>query len=387
MRFPLLLPLIVIVIVLGSAHSASAATDYTQVTRQLTDDLKAVSINTPVWLAQRLPTMMAQSGLGSGVALSDDAGTVSIGLILGRVGLLNGFSQVGFGTEALGFEEALPDNLPWPQFGVTVGVGLGYGLELGVDAQFIPEMDVGLFDDVSMKVGMFSIASALRWRINQADGGIPAVTLGVGGSYYRGVMAFGAGYADTLHFEAERTRTLPDGSTGTVTGTFDGEYSLSGAPEMNWELFQVGPELRVAWSLGPVRPYFGFGFAMTFGDVTGGADVRANATATFTATSTGAGQTVSERETVTPVDIEESSFVSVPAARYLMRPFIGMDLVFGPVAITLQVDYALASSDPSPENLSTIGQSFSDGFLYSDASKNAVLAEALVGTLALRFIF
>ena len=365
----------------ASGGTGSQAPLDTEVFNRLTNDIRTLSTNAPVWLAEHLPAMMDQAGLGAGLALDEDEWAFSIGLIPLRIGLLNQFSQVGRGTEMMDYEKKLPGLLPWPQFGVTAGLAFPIGLEVTAELQFIPEMDLNMADALSVKVGMVSVGLAVHWRINCAKGGLPSFILGVQGSYYTGSMEVGADHKRSYEYA-----TTMDVQGQDVDGKMHGDYALSGAPYMGWDLYQIGPELKIAWKAGPVQPYFGFGFGYASGRVYGGARLTARASATFTASSGG----YSESTTEDIVKEDRSRHVEVTPDLYVMRPFLGLELRFGVFSIGLQVDYALVSQDPLRTNYDELGGSFaSDGgsYLYNKASKRSTLHEALVGSLSVRLVF
>lgn len=349
---------------------ADEATD--EVLRQIRSDVTAISVNTPIWLARHLPAAMAETGLGAGITIGDDGGGVSIGVLPVRLSLFNQFSQVGHGTSLLGFEDVLPGNLPWLQFGASVGVGLSHGVEVGLDVQFIPKMDMGFGSAVRLETTMISTALALRWRVNNPHGAVPALIIGVGGSYYGGKIAMGAG------FESDYALTT---KTTAGTTTIEGTYAFSGAPEASWRLFQLLPELRLAWKLGPVHPYIGFGLGFTWGEVIGGARLSARATIDRVD-----GKAVNEPDVVYE---ETGDLYSAEAARFLMRPHIGIDFVIGPLAITTQVALAVTNQDRLGGNLGEAASAFNPGadggFLYNDAAKSSSTSAALVASLGLRF--
>ena len=339
-------------------------------------DVTALAVNTSIWLSQHLPAMMAQAGTGAGIEIGDDAGGVSLGIIPVRIGLFNQFSQIAKGLEVLDLEGQLPGNVPWPQFGVTAGVGVGFGIEIGADLQFIPEMDLSLDELLNLKVGVISASASVRWRINQASGAVPAFVLGLGGSYYRGIFRLGAQFDRDFSFSTEG----PDGDDVAV----EGHYAFSGAPRIEWELWQITPEMRLGWDIaGVFRPYIGFGFGVNFGSVTGGAVMEGEASVDSVA-----GQTVTEE----PQFWEKVDDVyTTSPARYTFRPHIGFDIAVAFMALTLQFDWAIMSSEPANANLSDAADDFDatadGGLLYSEASKQSQTSSALIGTLALRFQF
>lgn len=354
------------------APLARADENTDEVLRRIRSDVTAISVNTPIWLARHLPAAMAETGLGGGITIGDDGGGVSIGLLPVRLSLFNQFSQVGHGTTLLDFEDKLPGNLPWLQFGASVGVGLSHGVEIGVDVQFIPKLDVGYGNQVRLEATMFSAAAALRWRINKAHGAVPALVIGVGGSYYGGKLALGAGFKSDYSLTTQTTAG---------PATIEGTYEFSGAPQASWKLVQVSPEVRLAWKLGPVHPYLGFGLGFTWGEVQGGARLTAHATVDRVN-----GQAVDEPDVIYE---EAGDIYSAKPALFLIRPHVGIDFVIGPVAITTQVALAVTNQNKLGGDLGEAASAFDPGadggFLYNDASKSSATSAALVCTLGLRF--
>lgn len=365
--------------VLGVAASAPGAgaqessNPADAVLEQMASDISVLAVNTPIWLAQHLPATMPQSGLGAGIDLEGGGSGFSLGIVPLRLGLFNQFSQVGRGTEMLDFESLMPGNLPWIQFGVAAGFALGKGFELGFDVHGVPRSLFEAGDTVSAKVQLISASTAIRWRLNDSKYGLPAVILGVGGSFYLGDLEIGAGYSDTYTL-TEDTPIGPQDIKGT--------YSFSGAPLMKWSLFQVAPEVRLAWKLAILRPYVGLGLGMTWGEVSGGAKLEAEITVDEVA-----GQPQEDKRVYT----ERSTLYTTAPARYTFRPHVGMDLVLGIVAITAQLDLAVMSQDKVSGDVGGAAENFDPdaegGLLYNEASKESQTASALVGTLALRLQF
>ncbi len=363
MRRALLLPLVLPLLVPAAAHAQQA--DLVDLIR---NDLTALGVNTPVFLAQHLPATMPVAGIGAGLGLSDDSGGFSFG-ILTRVGLFNNFNEVGYGLELADVRGALPELLPWPQLGLTLGVGLGDGVELGADVQFIPEMDIA-GDDISLKAGLFSGAATLRWRVNKADGALPALILGVGAAYYQGSFELGAGYTEPY------TETV-DGQV--VTGS----YTFQTAPAVSWSLFQLSPEVRLAWDIaGVLRPYLGFGLGLTIGTVDDRLGVKARLSV-----DTVDGQPVDREDAV--LDENVVRFETEPAF-YVLRPHVGIDLVLGVIAITAQLDFAVMGQDEIDSDFESAAGSFDindPNFLYNEAAGGAQSNAALVFTVAARAQF
>jgi len=319
--------------------------------------------------------MMGQSGMGAGIDLSNDGGGgISFGLIGLHMGFMNQFSDVGKGTEMLGLEEELPDNIPWPQFGATLGIGLGGGFEIGADFRFIPETDLAMGKLISTSVGLISASGSMRWRVVDPVGPVPAVVIGVSGGYHSGIMKIGAGFKSAYAVPA----TVP----GVGSGTVEGVYEFSGSPTMRWDLYQVSPELRLGWEFGPFRPYLGLGAGFSFGEVTGSSELTATVTVDKVA-----GNAVSQE----PLIHEDStSYYSTPPAMFTLRPHVGFDIVLGIVAVTAQVELAIMTQDGLGTDLTGAAESFvpTDGdMLYNEASKESTTSAAVVTTVAARVQF
>lgn len=332
------------------------------------DDLTALGVNLPVWMSQHLPGVMGSSGLGAGIELSDSSGGFSLGVVA-RVGLLNNFKDVGYGLKLIDVRTEMPDLIPWPQIGIVAGVSLGHGLELGADVEFIPDMDIA-GDNIDLHAGLISIAGSLRWRMNHAEGLVPALVLGVGLGYYGGTFELGAhyesGYSETINGEV-------------VTGT----YTTNAAPGVSWHIFQIAPELRIAWDIaGVFRPYVGFGVGFSFGDVADHAHVRA----TLTVDTIG-GRPVNQA----PVVYEEDLvlFKTKPAL-YTLRPHVGFDLVLGIFALTVQAELAIMGAEKIDSDFSSAAGTFDpgdDNYLYNRSSDGTQSNAAAILSVAARLQF
>jgi len=350
------------------AAPARAQSTEDELRQMLGNDLTALGVNLPVWMAQHLPAVMAPVGIGAGSGIDDDSGGFKIG-ILTRLGLFNNLDDIGHGLELFDLEPMLPSLMPWPQLGVVFGIGLGDGLELGFDVQFIPDMDIAA-EGVNLKAFLFSGAATFRWRINKADGALPAFIIGVGGSYYTGSFEVGAG------FEEAYTETV-DGRSVT------GRVRIDTAPGVNWNLFQVSPELRIAWDIGNVfRPFIGIGLGLTFGEV--GDQLRVKAQATI---DTIDGQPVNED----PVVYEDRvALFSTDPAMWTLRPHVGFDVVVGMVAFTAQLDLAIMGKDEINSDFSGAAGSFDltdPDFLFNENARNSQTQSALIATFAMRLQF
>ena len=75
-----------------------------QAPQDLITELSAIPVNTPIWLSEHLPAMMAQGGMGAGIDMGD---FFAVGVIPARIGLFNKFQDVAKGATLLGFEDKL----------------------------------------------------------------------------------------------------------------------------------------------------------------------------------------------------------------------------------------------------------------------------------------
>lgn len=355
------------VLALTALASAPARAQEQDILGYIEDDLTRLSVNLPIWLAEHLPSVMGPVGTGAGTAIGDDSGGFSIGLV-SRLGLFNNFDDVGNGLELVDVQDDMPSLLPWPQFGVVLGANLGKGFELGGDFQFLPKTDIST-EDTKLSAYIMSAAIGARFRANKAEGAVPSFVIGVGASYYTGALQVGSGYSARY--------------SQTVEGQpVEGTYTVETAPAVEWSLFQISPEIRLAWDIGGVfRPYVGLGLGLTFGDVTDRVHVRATATLDSVG-----GQPVGESVTY---DQDIVKFTTDPAL-YALRPHVGFDIVAGIFAVTVQVDLAVMGKDEINSDLGEAADSFDpdDGnYLFNQNSRASRTQAALIGTLALRLQF
>jgi len=351
----------------------------------LITEIAALSVNTPIWLSEHLPAMMAQGGLGAGIDMGD---FFSFGVVPVRVGLFNKFQDVAKSTTLLGFEDKLPGNMIWPQFGVTGGIGLIGGLGIGADIQMLPETDLG-DESLGVKVSLISVATSLRWRVNKGFGPFPAFILSFGASYYHGDMELGAGekseFSMPLTADALEALDLPIDTSGL---NVVGSYNLHAAPEMSWALIQLNPEIRLAWKLGPLRPYAGVGLGITYGEVRGGAKLSAEVV--IDGLEDADGNYAIEMD---PIEVAYSlkNFHKTPPAKFTLRPHVGVDLTMLFFAITAQLDVAVMKHDDIAlyeEDVEDLEGSFSSESLGDMLTGgDSKIAAALVGTVAVRVQF
>lgn len=344
---------------------------------ELLEDMTTLSVNTSIWLASHLPATMPQTGMGSGLNLSDGFG-VAIGIIPMRMGVFNQFDKVAEGMQVLDLDGMLPATMVWPQFGVTAGIGLGFGIEVAADLQFIPDINVTLLDEVDVSVGLLSASASARWRINDPWGPVPAIVIGIGASYYTGKMRISASQGGGF------TMPVPVTVAGiSFDAQIEGTYSFEMAPEVTWNLYQVNPEVRLAWEIGPFQPYVGFGVGFCYGKVTGGATVTAKVDVTAVA-----GDLFNQ--TLESVDESYENLYTTSPAAYTFRPHIGFDIDLGLFAITAQLDVAVMTSAPVSADIATVESAFNDvneETFYDAASKGSTTSAALVATVAARIQF
>jgi len=347
------------------AHAQSTTDDLRQL---IADDLTAIGVNLPVWMSQHITSVMAPVGLGAGSGIGDNSGGFTLGVVT-RLGLFNNFDDIGHGLKLVDIQSEMPSLVPWPQFGVVVGANLGDGIELGADVQFIPAIDVAA-DNLTLKASLISVGATLRWRVNKANGAVPAFIVGVGGAYYNGSFEIGAGYSESY--------------SETVDGhTVTGRVKIATAPGSSWSIFQASPEVRLAWDIGGVfRPYLGFGVGLSFGTVGDELGVRGEATV-----ETIDGQAVNED----PVVYEDKLVLyETDPALWTLRPHVGFDLVLGVIAFTAQLDLALMGKSEISANFADGAGSFDTtdpDFLFNENARNSQTQAALIATFVLRAQF
>ena len=356
-------------LIAASIAPAASAAPEDEVLGALGRDLGRLSVNLPVWLSQHLPSVMAPVGLGAGSGISNDAGGFKLGIVT-RLGLFNRLPDIGRGLELFDVQDQLPSLLPWPQLGVVVGADLGDGFEVGADIQFIPAMDIAA-DNVNLKASLFAVSATARYRINKPDGLLPAFVVGLGGSYYTGDFAVGAGYENAYD------ETLDDGTRVTGTVRIDAE------PGVSWSIFQFSPELRLAWDIvGVFRPFIGFGAGMSFGSVTNGLKLKGTVTV----------DTINGRPANEPSQVYETTALafSTAPAKYTLRPHVKFDFILGIFALTVQLDLALSGTDKVNTNFDDAVNTWlseDPNYLFNQNARSSQTHNAFVLTTALRLQF
>jgi len=229
---------------------------------------------------------------------------------------------------------------------------------------------------VDVTVGVIAASAAVRWRINDPWGPLPALSIGVGGSYYKGSMTFSVSGADAIPLPD--TPDMPDILPDLPELALEASYAFEVATELEWTLYQINPEVRLAWEFGPFQPYLGFGFGFSFGEVTGSATVSAQVDILAT-TSTGQERSFSKSFLVDTAEVGGAERIE-PSA-YTLRPHVGFDIDLGLFAITAQVDFAVMVDDEA--ELTTVNAS-----VVNDVDrKGAETAVAIVATVAVRVQF
>lgn len=358
------------VLALAAASSATARAQTTadEIYGLVRDDLTAIGVNLPVWMSQHITAVMAPGGIGAGSGITDDQGGFTFGL-MARAALFNNFDDVGHGLELVDIQGEMPSLMPWPQFGVTAGFNFGNGIQVGADVQFIPDMDIAA-DDLTLKASMISVGANLRFRVNKAKGALPALLIGIGGAYYDGSFDVAGGYT---HPYSE-----------TIEGhTAAGTVRIDAAPGVAWSIFQIVPEVRVAWDIaGVFRPYLGFGAGISFGNVGDRFHVKATATlATVDGVAANQDPIVYEDDIVL--------FETDPAL-WTLRPHVGFDVLLGPIVVTAQVDLAVIGKDEIDGDFAEGAGSFDttdEDYLFNENARGSQTQAALLGTLAVRAQF
>jgi hypothetical protein len=346
---------------------------------QLVTGLEMLPINTAQWLARHLPATMPMVGLGAGFDQEDGFG-LGIGIIPLRLGFFNQFDKVfadfkseeepGAGGPLEYIADMAPALMAWPQFGLTVGGSMHF-FEMAAEVHVLPEMDLTLIEGVEFAAETFSAAGSIRFRINDPWNFVPAFIIGCSGGYYTGSMMFSARMADNL--------PLTEGLSVEVLGetlAIEGSYAFHSVTNVTWDLYMVNPEFRMAWAIGPFKPFVGFGVGFTFGEILGEADVS-----TFVEL-TAVGGEILGTEGMNPTQSKKASSDAYKPAPYVVHPHIGFDLDLGLFAMTAQVELAIMFD--SEEEITNA----SAGDILSDAtSKGATTSVAIVSTLGARVQF
>ncbi|MGB0591051.1 MAG: hypothetical protein ACPGU1_15355 [Myxococcota bacterium] len=346
---------------------------------QLVTGLEMLPINTAQWLARHLPATMPMVGLGAGFDQEDGFG-LGIGIIPLRLGFFNQFDRVfadfkneeepGTGGPFEYIADMAPALMAWPQFGLTVGGSMHF-FEVAAEVHVLPEMDLTLVEGVEFSAETFSAAGSIRFRINDPWNFVPAFIIGCSGGYYTGSMMFSARMADNLPL----TENLSVEVLG-ETLAIEGSYAFHSVTNVTWDLYMVSPEFRMAWAIGPFKPFVGFGVGFTFGEIIGEADVS-----TFVELTAVGGEIIGD-EGMNPTQSEKSSVDVYKPAPYVVHPHVGFDLDLGLFAMTAQVELAVMFD--SEEEFSNANA----GAIMSDAtSKGATTSVAIVSTIGARIQF
>jgi hypothetical protein len=346
---------------------------------QLVTGLEMLPINTAQWLARHLPATMPMVGLGAGFDQEEGFG-LGIGIIPLRLGFFNQFDSVfadfkneeepGAGGPFEYIADMAPALMAWPQFGLTVGGSMHF-FEVAAEVHVLPEMDLTLVEGVEFSAETFSAAGSIRFRINDPWNFVPAFIIGCSGGYYTGSMMFSARMADNLPL----TENLSVEVLG-ETLAIEGSYAFHSVTNVTWDLYMVSPEFRMAWAIGPFKPFVGFGVGFTFGEIIGEADVS-----TFVELTAVGGEIIGD-EGMNPTQSEKSSVDVYKPAPYVVHPHIGFDLDLGLFAMTAQVELAVMFDSEEEFSNANAGEIMSDA-----TSKGATTSVAIVSTIGARIQF
>lgn len=258
--------LVAFIIVGLPAPATAQQSSIEQTLERVLSDFGLLMGNGPIYLASRLPSL-ASVGMHEPTMNLRGLGDFSIGLNLANVGLWSGFDQVGTGMEFVQFEDKLPPILPAPVVGASFRFGVLDDLDVGVRINFFPDFEQKP-NGLIIGAGMLDAGLSVRYRAVEANGGVPEVWVALAGNYFSGRLLVGKDFDLPFDFSAD------DGTR------VAGNLNLSGAPVLGWDLWQVSPELRVAWKLGWFHPYFGVAADLTFGHIDAGLDIRIKITLT-----------------------------------------------------------------------------------------------------------
>jgi hypothetical protein len=333
---------------------------------ELGRDLSRLGLNLPVWLGRHLPAVLAPAG-SSGVSISKTSGELKLG-IMARAALFNNLDDLASDLGVLEFPEALPALLPWAGVGGTLGLGLGDGVELDADVQFVPPLRLGDVD-LGLQTAMWAASLSIRWRLNEPCGFRPAVVVGLGLGFMTGGFVITSSFLE-LYDEVAFDRAIT------------GRVRLATFSQIRYAMTQLMPELKLSWCFGFFRPYLGLGFGLTHGQISN--DVRFRAVATL--------DTIDGFAAYEDPVVEEARVARlvVDPARLTLRPLVGFDLDFGFLALTTQVDLVMTGTARLDGTLGEALGSFdltAPDLLFQEGARRARAQATLQASLALRAIF
>ncbi len=168
------------------------------------------------------------------------------------------------------------------------------------------------------------VRTAANVELTPAYGVLPAIIAGVSATWSLGAMTLGAAWAGRFIGAMGPTPAATRGEGPVPQG--DGRYG--------WSLYDAGPELKLAWTLGRFRPHVGAGFDLVYGRLgrlgsegrSGVEDPR------------GLGRPIADG----------APLHTVHPTRFLVRPHAGVDIAFGSTSLGVQADYAMLPAGEAP---------------------------------------
>ncbi|MCB9729738.1 MAG: hypothetical protein H6744_05540 [Deltaproteobacteria bacterium] len=162
-----------------------------------------------------------------------------------------------------------------------------------------------------------------HWRLNRGGGALPAVFAALTAVWSRGPMVAGASWSGRFFGELP---TIPSSSRPGAPPAAEGDGRYG------WCVYEGGPEVKLAWTLGRFHPFVGAGVGLVYGQL----DDTAVSTRPEVEDPRGMGR---------PIE-RSGPLRSSRSARFLLRPSLGADVVFGRASAGVQLDYA-ALAPPS----------------------------------------
>lgn len=169
-----------------------------------------------------------------------------------------------------------------------------------------------------------TLRTAADLQIAPRDSLLPTLIASFSTTWTQGTMTLGAAWAGRFFGAAAPADAPTRGAEPVPQG--DGRYG--------WSLYDAGPELKLAWTLGRFRPYVGAGFDLVYGRL----DHVGSSQGPGADGPRGQGRPVADGM---PLEGERT-------ARFLVRPHAGVDIAFGRACLGLQADYAMVSTGDAP---------------------------------------
>ncbi len=242
----------------GRARAGSVEDTY----NKIINDLGYMLIDGPVYLSSRLPVQLQG---GNFLASMELAGYKNFGFGVSITsGLFTSFDKLDDNFQLIPKE--FPAVVPMPGINLAVRWGIIRNLDIGVQVSFFPEIDTK-YKDIIIAGANINVAVQARYRIVEGSGAKPDLVAQLGFAYQSGYLKVGKDYSFDFDETIEGTRVA-------------GNLSMSGAPILGWDLYQLTPALVARWKLAWFRPYIGVALDLTFGHVDSGLDVELSLTVT-----------------------------------------------------------------------------------------------------------